>query len=507
VELCRCGDHECFSGCLDRLRLNYTPQPRQLLFHQTKADQILYGGAAGGGKSHCLRWDAIDFCLKIPNLNATLFRRTLPMLLKNHIVPLRRELPSSMGLGSYNETRKTYEFRNGSILSFQHIEYDRDCDDIQGAELHWAGIDEAGQMTPYMLSWIQSRVRLGEASQRFAEYVKLEPKLKPYVERLPRLAMSSNPGGESHHYLKEMFIDPAPPETMFPVEHKSPLTGRTITKTRIFIPARMLDNQYLDADYEGQFSGMPEWQQKQLIEGDWNVVPGAFFDCWNTQNLIRPFKVPDHWTRLWSCDWGFRQPFWIGEWVVSDGTFVHDMAGQEIKFPEGCLILVREWYGQEKGNKGIRMNAFDVGKELRSWREPEIRVADPSMWRSDSGPSPAERMAQAGIFWQKADNEREAGWQEMYARIKDKMLLSFDTNFHFNRVIPTLEHDEKKLEDVAKKGEDHPGDGGRYACMARPYKKDRPVEKKPWWQDVKVPTFNEVMNSRYRSPNQAPEII
>lgn len=487
------------------MRLQYTPQPRQLLFHQTKANQILYGGAAGGGKSHCLRWDAIDFCLKIPNLNATLFRRTLPMLLKNHVIPLRRELPPSLGLGTYNETRKTFEFRNGSILQFQHIEYDRDVDDIQGAELHWAGIDEAGQLTPYMIGWILSRVRLGEASARFKEYVKADPKLQPYIDRLPRLAMSSNPGGESHHWLKENFIDPAPPEKMFEVEHKSPLSGRIIKKTRIFIPASMMDNTFLDADYEAQFDGMPDWQQKQLIEGDWNVVPGAFFDCWNAQNIIKPFRVPDHWMRVWACDWGFRQPFAIGEFVVSDGMSTTDYTGTSVTYPEGCLILVREWYGQEKGNKGIRMAAGDVGQALKDWQPAEIRVADPSMWRTDSGPSPAERFAQAGIYWSKADNERDAGWQEMYARIKDKMLLAVSSCRHFIRVIPTLEHDEKKLEDVAKKGEDHMGDMGRYACMARPYKKERPKKETPWYQDIKPLTFNDVMNRR--RPSSGPEII
>jgi hypothetical protein len=93
----------------------------------------------------------------------------------------------------------------------------------------------------------------------------------------------------------------------------------------------------------------------------------------------------------------------------------------------------------------------------------------------------------------------------MYSRIRDNMLLSFDTCHHFNRIIPTLEHcdDEAKVEDVDKKGEDHPGDGGRYACMARPYKKPKKVEKQPWWKDVRViPTFDEAMKRRpaYRGP-------
>ena len=152
------------------------------------------------------------------------------------------------------------------------------------------------------------------------------------------------------------------------------------------------------------------------------------------------------------------------------------------------------------------MPAYEVGKELRKWTKADIRVADPSMWRSDSGPSPAERMANAGIYWMQADNERVPGWQEMYARIKDGMLLSFDTCYHFLRIIPTLTHDEKNPEDVLKKGEDHPGDGTRYVCMGRPYKKDRPKKKRSWQEEaVRIPTFNEIMNRR--TPAQGPEII
>jgi len=106
----------------------YTPQPRQKAFHQALADEILYGGQAGGGKSYCLRWDAIDFCLNLPGFFAGLFRETLPMLEENHITFIREELEVLKAfyghkVGAYNETRKKVEFVNGSVIRFKHLEY------------------------------------------------------------------------------------------------------------------------------------------------------------------------------------------------------------------------------------------------------------------------------------------------------------------------------------------------------------------------------------------------
>lgn len=492
----------------------YVPQERQKLFHTTLANEILYGGQAGGGKSYCLRWDLVDICLSLPGAFCGLFRQTLPMLEENHIVFIRDEIEIlsdfyRQKIGNYNETRKKVEFINGSVLRFRHLEYDKDCADIQGWELQAAGVDEAAQMSPYRLGYIKSRIRMGNKAERWAELCKSEPWRKEYLDRVPRYALTSNPGGEGHHWLKENFIDPAPPETIF--ENRIPRKrGPDIIKTRIFIPATMYDNRYLDEDYEAQFSDLPEFQQKQLRDGDWNVIPGAFFDCWNEKNIIRPFQVPDHWTRIVSCDWGFAKPYWVGEFVVSDGKPVKGLDGEEITFPEGCLILKRESYGRSKNNEGVRRSAHDVGIEIKAWGEPEIAVLDESAWnKHDYGHSPAERFAQAGVYFSRADRDRILGWQEMYSRIKDGMLLSVDTCHHFIRTIATLESDDTKPEDIKKKGEDHAGDGCRYACMARPYKKDRPTKKKPWFEAMlEPPTFNQAIEEAgIRNRNTEPDVI
>ena len=421
---------------------------------------------------------------------------------------IRKELPSEVGL--YNETHKHFQFTNGSVLIFKSLEYDRDCEDIQGWEIHAAYVDEAGQLTPYMLDYIISRVRLGKLTLRLNKLAEENPDLEPYVRRLPRYALSANPGGESHHYLKQKFIDPAPPETVFfDGSLSDPADPDDPGWSTVFIPASMQDNEYLDSGYAAQFGNLPEHIQRQLRDGDWNVVPGAFFDCFDSKkHVIRPFKVPDHWTKFRSVDWGHATPFSVGWWAISDGSMVVDSAGNEVCYPEGAMIRYREWYGcLRKGGrstkKGIRLSGTEWAEGVLEREDETINysVADPSMWRSDGGPSQAERALKAGVILRKADNQRELGWQEMYRRIKDGLLYVFDTCPDFIRTIPAIQADDKRPEDITstnRGGEDHIADDTRYACMSRPI--TRKSEKPDTRPDGL--TFDQIMSELGRSNNQ-----
>ena len=146
------------------VNLKYTPQPKQMLLHNAVAKQIFYGGAAGGGKSHSLRWDAVMFCLRNPGMEAYLFRRTYSELEDNHIRPIIRELP--MEIGQYLPSKNIYQFKNGSRIVFCHCEHTNDYLKYMGAEFHWLGLDEASLMEPIQIIELRARVRLGGQVRR-----------------------------------------------------------------------------------------------------------------------------------------------------------------------------------------------------------------------------------------------------------------------------------------------------------------------------------------------------
>lgn len=472
------------------IELDYEPHPRQQLLHKSTARQILYGGAAGGGKSHSMRWDAYAACLENPGLDAYLFRRTRVELENTHVKRLT-ELPDA--LGDYQSKYNRFRFYNGSFLNFCYAEVEKDVQRYNSVEFHWLGIDEAGQFTPYQISYLRSRMRLGAFKPR-------QPQL------FPRCVLSANPGGVSHHFLKTHFIKPAPPETVF---YDSTMRNKRNPDDpgwpTVFIPARMDDNPTLDENYASAFGGLPEWQQAALIDGDWDVVAGAYFDCFDKKiNVVDDIIPPEYLLHFTAMDGGFASPFWIGWFVVSDG----DLRVGDLLLPEGALLLFDEWYGcqrdetGEPSNNGLKMAPEEVARRMRS-REGHTkisyRVADPGMWRSDSGPSQAEKMAGAGVSMRKADNERVAGWKQLYSmisgydqetQVRIPMFYVCRRCEDFIRTITTVQADPNDLDDVLKAGEDHPPDGARYGAMSRHHVIKAPKPKR----DILAPvTFNDVI--------------
>jgi hypothetical protein len=459
----------------------------------SSATEILYGGAAGGGKSHLMRAASVIWCSEIPGLQVYLFRRIREDLVKNHMEGpkgYRQLLAPAVNAGMVEIVEDEIRFWNGSKIYLCHCKDEKDRFKYQGAEIHVLLMDELTHFTQVIYAFLRSRVRMVG--------LKLPTK---YQGKFPRILCGSNPGNIGHHWVKAAFIDGAAPMELRPQNDNE---GGMV---RQFIPALLDDNPSMasdDPNYRARLRGLGSAALvKAMEDGDWNVIAGAFFDCWSTaKHVIKPCELPKHWTRFRSMDWGSAKPFSVGWWAIASEDFIHP---DKRVIYRGALVRYREWYGASSPNVGLKMFAEDVALGILSreaGEQIEYGVADPSIFRQDGGPSIAERMANVGCYWRAADNTRTGregamgGWDQVRARLvgidDDPMLVVFDTCPDLIRTLPAVQHDEHRPEDVDSDGEDHAPDEARYACMSRPWAAPTPAVVKPI---VNVPpTFNELMS-------------
>lgn len=463
--------------------------PKQMAALQSAATEILYGGAAGGGKSHLMRMAAILWCSAIPGLQVYLFRRIREDLVKNHMEGpsgFRTLLAGWEACGFVRIVEDEIRFWNGSKIYLCHCKDEKDRFKYQGAEIHVLLIDELTHFTDKIYRFLRNRVRMVG--------ITIPP---AYAGRFPRIICGANPGGIGHQFVKATFIDGATP---LRVVRAAESEGGML---RQFIPARLEDNPSMndnDPGYEARLSGLgSESLVRAMRFGDWDIIEGAFFDTFRRdRHVLKPFAIPAHWLRFRAGDWGSAKPFSFGWYAVASEDFI---PAPGVVIPRGALVRYREWYGvatdkdgKATPNVGLKMTAETVGAGVRDrdrGDEMAYGVLDPAAFAQDGGPSLAERMMQGtsgenGVTFRRADNARVSqrgamgGWDQMRARLNGDedgrpMLFFFEGCVHAIRTIPALQHDEDRPEDLDTDMEDHAADEVRYACMSRPWVRRAPA--------------------------------
>jgi hypothetical protein len=448
--------------------------------------EVFYGGARGGGKTDGMLGEWLSHQdLYAQNASGLMVRRTIRDL--EDTIKRSKQLYLPLG-AKFNETDKVWKFPNQAEIKFRYLDNDADADHYQGHSYTRVYVEEIGQFpSPVPVMKLMATLRSG-------------------VGVPCGFRATGNPGGPGHQWVKARYITPDPGGwSVLKTEFKNPFTGSSITRDRVFIPAKLKDNTYLGDEYVAnlQLSGSAGLVRAWL-EGDWAVVDGAYFPEWNTfRHVIQPFEIPSTWLRFRSGDWGTAHPFSVGWWAVAgDDTSI----GHGRTIPRGALVRYREWYGSNgQPNVGLGMTAEEVaaGIKTRELEKLDYGVLDPRCFANDGGPSIAERMYESHkILWMKADNARVArvgamgGWDQLRARLLgtaqrdeksgevlwstgEPMIFFFSTCIDSIRTIPALPHDEKRPEDVDTSAEDHAADEVRYACMSRPYVKAVKAAREP----------------------------
>ncbi len=265
-----------------------------------EADELFYGGAAGGGKTDLLLGTALLF------RRVVIFRRVFPSL--RAIIDRSRMLYNRAGvatpLDSFNEGLYRWKFADGRSIRFGSIQYEKDVLDWQGQPHDFYGFDELPEFTQYQYTYVTGWLRhldLRQGTKR----------------RKPRIICTGNPPTTTEgrwviDYWAPWIQKPvqcAPGELRWyttidgkevefpdgtPIEHRGEII---VPRSRTFIPASIEDNPYLlEAGYKARLQALPEPLRSKLLSGDFTA--GVKDDPWQLIPTAWLEQAQERWKRL-----------------------------------------------------------------------------------------------------------------------------------------------------------------------------------------------------------------
>ena len=428
------------------MKLSLTLTKKQRMFVDASEDEVLFGGAAGGGKSYGQMVDALLFALKYPGSKQLILRRTFSeldkSLIRTSLILFPREIYS------FNSSSHTGRFKNGSVIDFGYCAQENDVYQYQSAEYDVIRFDELTHFTESQYIYLISRVR---GANGFPKQIK----------------SSTNPGGIGHAWVKRRFVDDSAPGDSF--------VGRDGMK-RIFIPAYLSDNGFLergDPTYKERLLALPERERKALLYGDWNIFEGQYFSEFDPRkHIIAPFEIPREWRKFRTIDYGLDRLVCL--WIAIS--------------PEGISYVYREFC-----ESGLAISAAARGILERSPSSEDIyaTLAPPDLFSrsQESGKSKAILFAESGINFTKTSNDREAGWlaiKELLSGGGTTRLKIFSSCTELIRCLPSLTVDKIRPTDCANEPHEitHAPDALRGFAIYRAYPERKPRRLADWTSDM-----------------------
>lgn len=424
---------------------DYTASERQAVFHKAVADEKLYGGAAGGGKTAALVAESVTLALEYPGIPINLFRRTIPELNKTIKAEIVKQCYNYIkaghmewrGSSNGEHEGRSYVFDNGSTITLNYLDSEADMYRYQGAEMPVIGIDE---LTQFPMPWVEYLLTRNRTSN----------------PNWPVLFMAgTNPGGIGHGWVKARYIDSAPPEVI-----KDVMLPDGTTKTTVFIPAKLDDHpdERFKKDYNKVLQGISDPQLRRALRyGDWDVFAGQVFSEFRRDlHVIDPIDIQPHWQRWRAMDYGNKNTvLWFAQDPMTERIYVY-----------------REYRTEEFVDIPTKAKII---KQLEAGERISYGLADPAIWNGqgdhNTGKSIAQMFMDEGVQWIPANNDRKAGLALVHDKLgyaKDgipKMQI-FSTCTSLIRTLPSLPYDKYKVDDVDTKADDHDYDTLRYGLMA-----------------------------------------
>lgn len=361
--------------------LEYTPTGKQELFHTATEYDVLFGGAAGGGKTRALLMDCLRVCVKYPGLRVGAFRRSYPELRESLLAELA-QAGFGQALGAaWHGGEYELRFPNGSVIMFRYAESLKDATRRQGGQYQLLAFDERTLLAPDVVRFLESRLRSGRAD-------------------VPVLGIrsTSNPGGPGHGAVRARYIDP----TGYGEKTVTDVRGRLVR----FIPSRLADNPHVNPEYADDLKALPDGLREAFLDGNWDVFAGAMFPVLSRdRHVVTGVELPASWSRYNGVDWGYTNP-WAVIWVAVD--------------EDDRVWVYRELYARTVGEAD---QAAQILAAEGDGEHVAVRWADDAMWATRGDARPISRVyADNGVHLTpagKGTGSRVHGWQRVRTYLAD----------------------------------------------------------------------------------------
>ena len=268
----------------------------QTMFMASKADIVIYGGAAGGGKTYALLLEGLRH-KDVKGFGAVIFRKNFTQVtaeggLWDASIKIYSQVPDAV-------QRKTpklhWQFGSGAKLTFAHLEREEDLTSWQGTEIAYLAFDELTHFSKHQFLYMLSRNRSTCG-------------IKPYV----RATCNPDPDSWVADFVS-WWIDP---DTGYQIKERSGVVrymcvlndtvywGDTPEKLAeehgikpedcksvTFIASNLEDNKILmkaDPSYLSNLKAMTEVDMERLLYGNWKIRAQAGLMFKRVQVVLAP---------------------------------------------------------------------------------------------------------------------------------------------------------------------------------------------------------------------------